>query len=135
MNDMEQLENQLRSWAPRRPSARLERRLFGDQAVVALEGSSSRTIPQHGARFAWLAPAMAGFALICMLFNQRPGGTASSGTNSGHFLAVISSNQSSYLASGISRQQNRPATDIFESTNDNNFTSSVRFLLGPKAQH
>jgi len=132
---MEQLENQLRSWAPRRPSARLEGRLFGAQPVVALEGSSSSTMPQQGARFAWLAPAMAGFALICMLFNQRPGGTESGGTNSSHVLAVISSNQSSYLVSGISRPQNRPATDIFESTNDSSFTSSVRFLLGPKAQH
>jgi hypothetical protein len=133
---MEQLENQLRSWAPRRPSARLEERLFGNQSVLALESprSSSPQI-QLGARFRWLAPVMASFALVCMLFNQRPGANATGGTNSGYFFAVISSNQSSYLASGFARQQNRPATDTFDWTNDSSFTSSVRFLLGPKAQH
>jgi hypothetical protein len=69
-----------------------------------------------------------------MLFNVRQGGNATGGTNSGYVFAVISSNQNSYLASGFLREQNRPA-DTFDWTNGSSFTSSVRFLLGPKAQH
>jgi hypothetical protein len=83
----------------------------------------------------WLAPVTAAFVLFCVLFNQRQGGGGAGGTNSGHFLAVISSNQSSYLATGIGTQQNRPGSDTFDWTNDSSFTSSVRSFFGPKAQH
>jgi len=62
---MIELERQLYSWTPRRPSARLERRLF-----------AARTVPADALtpfRFNWLAPATAALALTCVLFIQRYG--------------------------------------------------------------
>jgi len=103
--------------------------------VMALERPSGTTMQHPGVYLRWLVPATAAFILLCMVSNQRHGGSATGGTNSGAFLAVISSNQSSYLAPGALRQQNRPSTDTFDWTNDSTFTSSVRSLLGPKAQH
>ena len=128
MNNMEQLENQLSSWVPRRPSAKLERRLFGRRY-------RSETGQQQGLGLRWLAPAMAAFIMLCMLFHQRQGGIAATGTNSGHLLAIISSNQSAYLPPSVLRPQNRPSANTFEWTNGSSFTSSVRSLLGPKAQY
>jgi hypothetical protein len=127
MKDMEQLENQLSSWVPRRPSAKLERRLFARH-----EGTETGQEQALGLR--WLAPAMVAFVMLCILFNQRQGGIAASGANSGHLLAIISSNQSAYLPPSVLRPQNRPSENTFEWTNGSSFTSSVRSLLGPKAQ-
>ena len=135
MNNMEQLENQLRSWVPRRPSARVKQNIFGNQSAIAVQGRPDADIGRQAFAFGWLAPATAAFVLLCMLFNQRQGGGGAGGTNSGHFLAVISSNQSFYPAPGIGTQQNRPSTDTFDWTNDSSFTSSVRSFFGPKAQH
>jgi len=124
---MEQLENQLSSWVPRRPSGKLEWRLFGGQ-------NRRETGPQQGLGLRWLAPAMGAFVMLCILLNQRQGGIAASGANSGHLFAIISSNQSAYLPPSVLRPQNRPSDHTFEWTNGSSFTSSVRSLLGPKAQ-
>ena len=65
----------------------------------------------------------------------KSGGSAGGGTNSGHMLALISSNQNAYLLPTLPRQQNRPDANTFEWTNDSGSTSSVRLLLGLKARN
>ena len=65
MNEMSELEKQLLSWTPRRPSAGLERR------IVAAGPATAEALPSF--RFSWLAPATAALMLMCVLFNQRYG--------------------------------------------------------------
>jgi hypothetical protein len=63
MNDWNWLENQLRGWIPRGPSAKLERRLF-------FHARGSVGGPRRSRRVAtpnWLAPATA-FSLLLTLF-------------------------------------------------------------------
>jgi len=62
---MNELEKQLLWWTPRRPSARLERRLFAAGAAP-----TEALLPF---RLTWLAPATAALMLMCVLFNQRYG--------------------------------------------------------------
>jgi len=136
MNDMEQLENQLRSWAPRRPSSRLERRLFGGRGAVALKRQEADVTTGHvqGLNLGWLVPAMAAFVLFCMLFNQRQSVNSSDEPSSG-LLAVISNNQSAYPPLTSAGRQNRPSANTFEWTNGSGSTSSIRSFLGLKARN
>jgi hypothetical protein len=158
---MEHLENHLRSWVPRRPSAKLERRLFGTGLASAAGGAHSAVpaIPHPATYLRWLIPATVAMILVFMTFSQPQVGIATEPISSGHFLALLSSNQRS---ASIGKQHNRVAkatfedldsfgtearyesashlqrlilSSIFHWTNDSGLTSSVRFLLGPKAQH
>jgi len=134
MNEMNELEIPLRSWVPRRPSARLERRIFLGQTGEAPISQPASA----GYRLRWLAPATAALVLLCVIFNQREGGIASGSTNSNPMVAMmILSNQSvaAYLPSGLQREQNWPPADTFEWTNGNGSTSSMRSLLAPRAQN
>src|SRR5688572_6374659 len=112
MNEMNPLETQLRSWKPRRPSARLEQRLFPRPQPA--QQPAQRALP-------WLAPAMA-----CLLFATlalHPPGTSLPGSQP--LMAVILSNQSyaAYLPGSFQREQNR--WDTFEWTNHGQSGSSV----------
>ena len=133
MNDTKELETQLRSWAPRRPSVKLEGRLFASQAVTAVAGYQPPVSHRLGFRLRWVAPATAAFVLLCVLYNQRAGDSLGGGTSSGHIMAMILSNQSAiaYLPAGF---QNSPPADTFEWTNGSGSTSSMRSLSAPKAQ-
>jgi hypothetical protein len=107
MNEMTELERQLYSWTPRRPSARLERRLF-----------AARTFPADALapfRFNWLAPATAALALACVLFNQRYGPNLSTFGGTGPMVAMILSNQSAaaYLPGSVQAEQNNLPADAF----------------------
>ncbi len=104
---MIELERQLYSWTPRRPSARLERRLFAAPAVPA-----DALAPF---RFNWLAPASAALALACVLFNQRYGSTFSTSAGAGPMVAMILSNQSApaYLPGSVQAEQNNLPADAF----------------------
>jgi len=130
MNEMNEWEIQLRSWAPRRPSARLQRRIFRSrsaEAAIAHPGST-------GYRLRWLAPATAALVLLGLIFSQHEGGIASGSTNSNVMVAMILSNQSvaAYLPARLEREQNWPA-DTFEWTNGSGSTPSMRFLSPMKA--
>ena len=107
---MIELERQLYSWTPRRPSARLERRLF-----------AARTVPAELApfRFNWLAPATAALALACVLFNQRYGPAFSASAGAGSMVALMLSNQSApaYLPGGVQAEQNNLPADAFRWAN------------------
>src|SRR4030095_13291795 len=104
MKEMNDLEMQLRSWAPRRPSAKVKERIFADQTTEgrAFVGSRGRSphlaksaefapvhpiilLADYASRiaqslkprsFRWLAPAMAGLFLTCILFDPRAGPVA-----------------------------------------------------------
>jgi hypothetical protein len=92
---------------PRRPSARVERRLF---AVGSLEAKPSA--PCH---FNWLAPATAALALACVLFNQCYGPNSFSSAATGSMVAMILSNQSAaaYLPGSVQAEQNNVPADAF----------------------
>ena len=138
MNEMNELEIQLRSWMPRGPSAKVEQRVFAAPSAAAMAADPSPSInhPSPGFRLRWLAPATVGLVLLCVLFNQREGGSVAGATNSGPMVAMILSNHSvaAYLPGNLHREQNGPPTDTFEWTNGSGFTSSIRSLSGPKAQ-
>ena len=104
---MIELERQLYSWTPRRPSARLERRLFAARTVPADELGPFRVN--------WLAPATAALALACVLFNQIYGPNFSASARTGPMVAMILSNQSApaYLPGGGQAEQNNLPADAF----------------------
>src|SRR5256885_2063575 len=68
MNQINELETQLRMWGPRRPSAALRERLFS---------ADSRPQPRKSApaapsfRLSWLAPAAVCLVVMCFLSTQQ----------------------------------------------------------------
>jgi len=106
----------LRSWKPRRPSARLKRRLFasGDarEAVIL--------------SLRWLAPAAACLFLALTIASQEPGFTAVS-SRPQPMMGLISSNLSYVNVVSTERPHglNRISSASFEWTNLSDFTSSV----------
>ena len=97
------------SWTPRRPSARLERRLFAAGPAVA------EALPSF--RLSWLAPATAALMLMGVLFNQRYGPALSGSASSGPMVAMILSNQSAaaYLPGSVQAERNNLPADAFKS--------------------
>jgi hypothetical protein len=128
---MNELETQLRSWAPRRPSAKLRRRIFAAGAAGAI-GEGEPTF-----RFGWLAPATAAFLLMAVLFNQRNSPVISGSSNSGPMVAMIMSNQSAaaYLPGSFQSDHNKLAGETFEWTNGSRSTSSIRSLSHPRGSN
>ena len=106
---MNALEKQLRSWAPRRVSAALERRIFGAQAALAANApSAGGDYPLPTFRLSWLAPAAAAAMLVCAMLHQRNGLLAYNATGAGPMVAAALSNQSvaPYLPGSFAREQN-----------------------------
>lgn len=133
---MNELETELRSWQPRRPSAKLERRLFARQpeaAVTAGQASASvRDLPSF--RLSWLAPGTAALLLMCLLFNPRNSATIAGSVSSGPMVALMMSNQSAatYLPGSLQREHNSLQAETFEWTNGSGSTSSIDSLSGRK---
>ncbi len=130
---MNELEQQLRAWVPRRPSARVRQSLF-PSALATATASSSEALSETSyavstLRFAWLAPAMAGVLVMAALFNQPATPGLSGSANSAPFVAMILSNQSAtaYFPGGFQREQNR-LPETFEWTNGSHSTSSISSL-------
>src|SRR6185295_15745257 len=100
MNELTELETQLRSWAPRPPSAKLERQLFAspltDRESAATQ-RQRRQLPEGHyrapLRLGWLASAFAALVFLFVMYGQHDGDRPGS-ASSGPFLALISSNQS-----------------------------------------
>jgi hypothetical protein len=110
MNNMNELEKQLLSWTLRRPSARLERRLF-----------AARTAPAEALlpfRLTWLAPATALLMLMCVVFNQRYAPNLYGSNTPGPLVAMILSNQSAaaYLPGSVQAEHNNLPADAFKSS-------------------
>ena len=105
---MNEWEKHLLSWTPRRPSARLRRRIFGVAPAAADTLSPFR--------FSWLAPATAAAMMMCVLFNQRYGAGAPGPGTPGPLLATILSNASAaaYLPGSVQAEQNNLPADAFK---------------------
>ena len=143
MND---LEMQLRSWAPRRPSAKLKQRIFSARKsaefapvhpIILLADYASRFAQSlKPTSFRWLAPVMAGLFLTCILLNQRSAPMASPAT-APLIAMILSSNQSAaaYLPGSFQREQNRLPSDTFEWTNGSGSTSSISSLSESKGRN
>ena len=107
MSETEHLEKQLRSWSPRRPSAVIERTLFGH--------TEPEESPALSVRLNWFGPAMALLLLFCALFNQH--NAMLSGSSQADYLAGLAlSNQSSaaYLPGSFAREHNNLPIDRLE---------------------
>src|SRR5437868_14745067 len=114
MTEMKELEMELRSWQPRRPSAKLEQRLFGSpvaQSWSSALGQAATSIGQQvspGFRLSWLAPALAGLFLVCVLFNPRNTPVIAGPSNSEPMVAMMMSNQTlaAFLPGNSQNEQN-----------------------------
>jgi hypothetical protein len=118
MSELNELEMQLRSWVPRRPSAKLKRRIFRQTPVTKDREPSFR--------FSWLPPATAALLLLCVLFNQHSSQALSS-ARSNPMIAVALSNQSiaPWLDGSFSREHNGLPTGSFEWTNGSSPGSGI----------
>jgi hypothetical protein len=120
MNDdeLKQLETNLRSWRPRRPSAMLKWRL----------GIASGKFLPSVARFAsLLVPAAACVLLAILSLNSE--NSFSGGISRQPMMAMISSNQNcaTYWAKMNAQGENCPPSQIFKWTNDSASPFSMRF--------
>jgi hypothetical protein len=111
------MENRLRSWRPRRPSATLRWRLF-----LARAANVPRTVRIAG----WLTPATACALLTMLVLNSE-----NAATSRGHWqpsIMAMMSNQS-YAVSMTSRQseQNNLSVFTFDWTNGNGSGSISSF--------
>ena len=146
---MNELEAQLRSWAPRRPSASLERRLFARRPGVAelwrafrlkWLGRRQDACAAAGAaeappafRVSWLAPASAALLLAGLFFNGHNSAVIGS-PNTVPMVAMILSNQSSaaYLSGSFARAENRLPADAYQWTFRGGATSVISAVLDPR---
>jgi hypothetical protein len=115
---MNWLETQLKSWEPRRPSAKIERRLF---PARIRRSELTRTI-------GWLAPAT-----VCLLFALAVLKQENNGPDlSGHepMIAMVMSNQSpaARLPGKDSLIQHNTVPVTFEWTNRGQLASNVDFM-------
>ena len=140
MNEMNDLEMLLNSWAPRRPSPKVSRRLFAGEhpGLVAPKSDEGGSVIAHdapGPRFLWLAPAAACLLLALAIVGQRNGSSFPHPTNSMPIMAVILSNQSyaAYLPSSFQPEQNS-LRNTFEWTNLSPSATS-KGLLSPMKEN
>ena len=118
MKEMNWLETQLNSWEPRRPSARIKRRLFpkpSDRLELAMV-------------FNWLAPATVCMLLTLAVFKQENYISAAS-PRYNPAVAMMLSNPSSvaYLTGGSSQIQHNILPATLEWTNRSDSTSTISF--------
>jgi hypothetical protein len=128
MNQITELETQLRSWTPRAAPVSLERRLFGRRLV---ERDSAPNF-----RLAWLAPAMAGVVALAMLFAQRNSPIVTGAAGSNALVAVISSNRNVMTTELAPTQaQKLRAAKTLGWTNGSGSTSSISSLSTPRGSN
>jgi hypothetical protein len=115
-NDLNHLENRLRSWQPRRPSAKIKRHLFPTASAREAASLSLR----------WLAPAAACLILALTVASRDPGLSVSS-VRSEAMMGLISSNLSytNILPNSGSSGRNGVLPPSFEWTNLSGITSSI----------
>ena len=115
---MNWLENQLKSWEPRRPSARIERRLFPTPSA-RLEVARA---------FNWLAPATVCLLLALAVFKQENNISAALPRHD-PAVAMMLSNQSSvaFLTGGSKQIEHNVLPATFEWTNRSDSTSTIGF--------
>ena len=128
MNQMNELEKRLRSWVPRRPSRKLEQKLFGRRHEMALATPDGVASPvAHHFDLSWLAPATLAVMLMCLMLNQRSLSAFNSGGAPHALMAVALSNQSAaaWLPGSFPHDQNTIPAETLEWTNRNRSNSSL----------
>jgi hypothetical protein len=119
MKETDSLETQLRSWRPRRPSAGLERRIFGGPA-------------RFFSKTAWflgsLAPAAACALMTFSIFNHENSGGSLRQVS---MIATLSGNQGDAESelTGVRKGENNWSAVTFDWTNRSGFTSSIAPFL------
>jgi hypothetical protein len=129
---MNEVEMELRSWQPRRPSAKLERYLFCEPAVRAAAAVHLTLDAQPTApfRLSWLAPAMVAFLLMCVLFNPRNSSTVASSASPGPMVAMMMSNQTlAAFLPGKSQNEQNILRNTFECTNVSHYNPNIIPLI------
>ena len=139
MNEMNELETQLRMWAPRRPSAALRAKIFVSPTEIQSTPASERAMAESAPpsfRLSWLPPVAVCVVAMCVLFVQRNPVISASG-DSGPMMAVIMSNHSAsaYLPAATLAGRNGLPADTFEWTNRSGSTSSIGSLAGSRAKN
>jgi hypothetical protein len=131
MNQMNELEKRLRSWLPRRPSPKLEQKLFGRRhaqiALLAAPAAGGGSAVAHHFDLSWLAPATLAVMLMCLMLNQRSLSAFNSGSAPHAMMAVALSNQSAaaWLPGSFPHDQNTIPAETFEWTNGSRSNSSL----------
>ena len=122
MSMMNPLEAELPAWTPRRPSARLERKLFRHRAASA---------PHPENLLAWLVPVTVSLVFACVTLNQPVTNPLAATAGSRTLVAMSLSNQSyaAYLPGSFQRSANR--LDTFGWTNGSRSSSSMHSFTTP----
>ena len=125
MSNWNSLEEQLRSWQPRHPSARVEQNIFASAAAAPKANKSlAQSIHFH---LSWQSGWAAGLATCMVLTFTLLNLTHSTGLTSLPRLnasAVLSN--SSYASSFVELEHNCVSAPIFGWTNDRELHSSIR---------
>ena len=123
MKEMNSLEMHLRSWRPRRPSAKLRQRIFGTRSNQVTATALLR----------WLAPAMV-CALVAVGLLTQPNSMPAGRLTQGPMVGMILSNQSpvASLSNEIQQAGGSNFSGTFEWTNHTGSTSSVGSFLSGK---
>lgn len=122
-----ELERQLRSWTPRRPSESIRERLFREgQGETVREGSPMR--------WGWLAPATAVLVAGTVLLSQHGNRPVPASASPAPIVAMLMSNQSvlAYLPTSPFSEQDRLMSQTLEWTNVRSSTSSITSLSTPR---
>jgi hypothetical protein len=124
---------------PRRPSPKLEKRLFGRRdAQLALAGPAAgdAAAVTHHFDLSWLAPATLAVMLMCLMLNQRSLSAFNSGGAPHAIMAVALSNQSAaaWLPGSFPHDQNTIPAETFEWTNGSRSNSSFD-VIEPRKQN
>ena len=116
------LENQLASWTPRRPSPKLKEKLFRSTDAP----TASWLFRQN-----WWMPATVGLLLMLVSLNDRVAWSNRSTASHGSVAATGFSNQSDIAYLAADSVQHNTAT-IFKWTSDAGYRSSMNFFrAGP----
>ncbi len=121
MNELNQIESQLVSWKPRRPSPGLQRRLFPKSTgfVPVLAGLAIGR---------WLAPAMALFVLCAVYLSESPEFLPENYSSSLTLMATASldhPNLGTLYAADRANERNIWAASVFEWTNTGQSVSTT----------
>ena len=125
MNQMEQLEIQLRAWQPRRPSAKCRTAIFGRKF------SGAHRVPLQ-IFWQWSLPVAACVVLLLGTLSQRAGElsrVARLSQDAPMFAAALSNQSFVAFFAGNERNEQNSLRNTFEWTNASRYTPSIAPLI------
>lgn len=124
MNQMEQLEIQLRAWQPRRPSAKCKTAIFGKKSDDAARSLALL--------WNWSLPVASSLMLLLTTLGQRDGDLARAarlGEQSPMIATVLSNQSFAAFLPGNSQNDQNTLRNTFEWTNASRYTPSIAPLI------